>query len=117
MDQHDKQTLLDQFQDWLQSSFLPDQERRKGPKMIQAEWEAHFNRLSMAFASFVFFDPLLNRVPLGSTEAILAAFQDHLHTTLEQWCLEDGVENPQQEARYFFYPVSLFLSVKSAQSN
>jgi hypothetical protein len=104
MNQSEKQALLDQFQEWLRSSFLPDQERRKGTKMIQAEWEAHFNRLSMAFASFVFFDPWLNRVALDSTETILVAFQDHLDTEVEQRCLEDGMEDQQKGGKILLLP-------------
>ena len=121
MNQNEKQTLVDQFQDWLRSSFLPDQKKRKGRTMSRAEWERHFNGLSMMFACFVFCHPLLNRVTSCHTASILAAFQDHVRTTLQQGWEEEGVtpslEEQQAEEEYFFYPVSLFLSVKTAQCN
>jgi len=64
MNQTEKQALVNDFQDWLRSCFLPDQEKRKGIKMTQAEWEGNFNCLSMTFASFVFFSEGLRALPL-----------------------------------------------------
>jgi len=123
MNTNEKQALMNQFQQWLRSDFLPEEEKLKGKKLTQAEWEGHFNRLSSLFAAFVFCNTRLDRIPPHDVKAILFAYGDHLRASLEERWLEHGEvpssEEQEQEREYYFWPVSVFISGKqvSAENN
>jgi hypothetical protein len=115
MNQSEKQTLVDEFQDWLRSSFLPEQEKRKGTKMTQAEWEWSYNCLSMMFASFICFG---EGPPLHDIPTALAGYEDHVRTILEpQWSEYPSEEEQKKEMRYHCWPVSVFVSRRMAERN
>jgi len=123
MNKIEKQGLMNPYQRWLQSDFLPEEEKIKGTKLTDAEWEGHFNGLSSVFAAFVFCNPVLDGIPQHDVKAILFAYGDHLRALLEQRWLEHGKvpssEEQEHEREYYFWPVSVFISGKqiSAENN
>lgn len=113
MNKSERQSLMSQYQTFLRSDFLPEEEKIKGQKLTQAEWEGHFNRLSSVFAAFLFCNRELVRIPRHDMKAILLAYGDHLRLLLDERWLEHGrVPSPkeqEQEREYYFWPVSVFI--------
>lgn len=101
-----KQELINRYQAWLQSDFLPEEEGYRG-WIDQAEWDGHFNRLSTMFANFV----LVRQLP-EEPQQIVDAYGHYVTAVLKERSLESG-EAPaqvQQEHQYYHWPVCLFAA-------
>jgi hypothetical protein len=113
MNQNEKQRLVNEYQRWLRTCFLPGAE-----KINEMNMEDRFDGLSSVFASFVFRNPVVDRLPSFDMWAILSAYKEHLQFVLEQMWMEEGnvpsSEEQKHERDYHFWPLSIFVSAQQA---
>jgi hypothetical protein len=113
MTSEERQQLMNQFQEFLKTDFLPNEQKFERKKWSQPEWENHFNGLSQAFANFVFW-PRTTLLP-QYTKAFIHAYGEFVKAMLEQRAIEyewedRSAETMEAQQQYYCWPVCMFMS-------